>query len=298
MPPIVTDVSSADRERWLETRRKYVTASDAPALLGLDPYRSALDVFLEKRGVAVPRELTEAMEAGIELEEPVLAWYGRRVGRAVEPNKLIHVSSDLDWLACTPDGFLDGTPVQVKCSGRTHAWDEQIPDHVYAQMQAEMLCLGAERSVALALVSTYGGFSLKAYDVGRDEDVCKRIIAAGRDLRLRLIDGDPPPPDGSAAAGEAIRTLYPKEVESTTVPLDIEAADVTSRIVALDEQLKVLGKERDTLRQRIQMMLGTAESGVLPGGGAWTWKTTRRSSYTVPESSSRVLRFSKKGGRQ
>lgn len=292
----VTDVSSADRERWLETRRNYICASDVPAILGVDPFRSALDVYLEKRGLAAPREMTAAMEAGVELEEPVLAWYGRRIGRDVRPNKLIHVASDLPWLACTPDGFLGDVPVQLKCTGRTHAWDEEIPEHVYAQVQAEMLCLGADQAVALALVSTYGGFALKSYEVGRDADLCRRIIASGRDMKIRLVEGDPPPPDGSRAAGDAIKALYPREMEAKVVSLDIEAAELTSQILYLDEQLKSLEKRRSELRQRIQMSLGDAECGVLPGGGAWTFKTVRRKAHQVAESESRTLRFSKKGG--
>lgn len=290
----VTDVSSADRERWLETRRNYICASDVPAILGVDPFRSALDVYLEKRGLAAPREMTAAMEAGVELEEPVLAWYGRRIGRDVRPNKLIHVASELPWLACTPDGFLGEVPVQLKCTGRTHAWDEEIPEHVYAQVQAEMLCLGADQAVALALVSTYGGFALKSYEVGRDADLCRRIIASGRDMKLRLVEGDPPPPDGSRAAGEAIKTLYPLEMEAKVVSLDIEAAELTSQILYLDEQLKALEKRRSELRQRIQMSIGDAEAGHLPGGGVWKWRTTNRKAYSVPASSTRVLSFSRR----
>lgn len=294
MSAIATTISSIDRSIWLDARRRYIGASDLPAVLGVDTHRSALDVYLDKRGMTADKELTEAMEAGIELEEPVLRWYAKRTGKTIRHNTALYLSSMHSWLACTPDGFEpNGDTVQVKCSGRTSAWDEQIPDYVYVQVQAEMLCLGTRRSVALALVSGWGGFSLKPYDVGRDEAIIGRIVAAGEDMARRIAEGDPPDPDGSKAAGNALRKMFPAEVADTSVLLDLEAAEQTVQLAGVDAQLKELNRQREEIRQRIQMKLGDAECGQLPGGGLWTWKTQERAGYTVEPTSMRVLRHIK-----
>src|SRR5690606_34047675 len=131
-----------NRDEWLLERRKYIGASDMPAVLGVDPFRCALDVYLEKRGMSPERDQTSAMEAGLALEVAVLEWYGKRYGVQVEPggNQIVR-STEYEWASCTPDGYQlpDRVPVQIKCTGKTSDWDERVPDHVYVQVQHEML---------------------------------------------------------------------------------------------------------------------------------------------------------------
>lgn len=201
-------VSSKRRDAWLAARRQYIGASDSAAILGVDPFRSALDVYLDKRGESAEVEQTEAMEAGNVLERTVLGWYAQRSGRTAHASGMLHVSTEHAHLSCTPDGivWLDAertAPAQVKCTGRSKAWDDGLPDHVYIQIQHEMLVLGVEQAVAIALVSTWGGFRLKDYDVERDEGKQREIIEATADMMARIRTGEPPEPDGSAAAGRA-----------------------------------------------------------------------------------------------
>lgn len=294
MGSVATTISSDDRELWLATRRKYIGASEVPALLGIDPFRSSLDVYLDKRGVLPEREMTSAMEAGLELEDSVLRWYGRKWGKRVVRSGVLHLSDRYTWAACTPDGFEDGAiSIQVKCTGRTDAWDEQIPPHVYAQVQSEMMVLGTPEAVALALVSTWGGFDLRPYRVGRDDALIERIAAAGEDMARRVADGDPPPPDGSDAAARAVKLLTGTETAGEVVTLGIDAAEQTARVRELDAEIKRLEKEREALRQGIALQIGSAEVAVLPGGGSWTFRTVERAGYTVQPTSYRQLRLVK-----
>ena len=49
------------REQWLADRRKGIGGSDIGAILGLSPYRTLMDVFLDKRGETQPKGNEQAM---------------------------------------------------------------------------------------------------------------------------------------------------------------------------------------------------------------------------------------------
>lgn len=291
------------REEWLEERRKYIGASDMPAVLGVDPFRSALDVYLEKRGMAPDREQTAAMEAGLALERAVLDWYGQRHGvEIVYGGELVTAPVVGTWAACTPDGYQlvdrDRVPVQVKCTGKTTDWDERVPEHVYVQVQHEIMVLGSKSAVALALVSTWGGFDLRPYAVQRDDALIARIKAAGDDMARRILDGDPPDPDGSDAAKRAVRVMCgTADPDAEPVALDMDAVDATDRVVSIGAEIKRLDKERKALCQKIQMQLGSSTCGALPGGGVWTFKEIERAGYTVAPTKYRSLTYKKGKGR-
>ena len=53
----------------LERRRSSIGASDVAAILGLDPYRTGLDIWLQKRGLAEVQDQTEASLMGHLLDE-------------------------------------------------------------------------------------------------------------------------------------------------------------------------------------------------------------------------------------
>ena len=56
-----------------EERQRYIGGSDVAAIAGLSPYRTALDVYAEKKGLAAPFEGNEFTYWGKELEDVVLA---------------------------------------------------------------------------------------------------------------------------------------------------------------------------------------------------------------------------------
>lgn len=65
---------AAPSSPWLEHRRTGITGSDAAALLGLDPFRSRIEVWAEKVGMLRSRSLdeVEAVKWGSILEAPII----------------------------------------------------------------------------------------------------------------------------------------------------------------------------------------------------------------------------------
>ena len=44
-PLVLVDTASLTREEWLEWRRKGIGGSDAAAVLGISPFRTAVDLY-------------------------------------------------------------------------------------------------------------------------------------------------------------------------------------------------------------------------------------------------------------
>ena len=97
-----------------------IGGSEAGAVCGVDPFRSAVRVWLEKTGRAEPVEDTEAMAWGRALEPVIVAELKRR-GYATRIGERIDTGAHFPWMRATLDGFvmLDGEQgvLEVKTCG-------------------------------------------------------------------------------------------------------------------------------------------------------------------------------------
>jgi hypothetical protein len=114
-----------ERAEWLEQRKRFITASDVAALLGLNSSRSASKVIREKAGLAAAEELDEDLlaqvPAGRHMEAGIAAWFLEETphGTAWGNGNNLMVSPVLPYLGATPDWIVDGQPIEVKNVGET-----------------------------------------------------------------------------------------------------------------------------------------------------------------------------------
>ena len=81
---MITRVKTADHQEWLSLRANYIGGSDAAAILGLNPYKSAYALWAEKTGKAVPFEGNIVTKTGAYLEQFVLSCIWKRPGERCE----------------------------------------------------------------------------------------------------------------------------------------------------------------------------------------------------------------------
>lgn len=72
MSTVIEKQSETGTPEWHEQRRKHLDASEVPAILGLSPYKSGYQVWLEKLGKVAPWQGSDASRAGQRLESAVL----------------------------------------------------------------------------------------------------------------------------------------------------------------------------------------------------------------------------------
>ncbi len=136
----------------LEQRKGLLTASDAAAVLGLDPWRTPHEVWSEKIGEAPARVQNWRMRRGHAIEPLLLTWLGEQTAPLeVRPAGSVTLTHPiLQWLGATPDALLfepDGKrPVGVgeaKSSGYKDAWLDEagnpiVPDYYAVQVIVQM----------------------------------------------------------------------------------------------------------------------------------------------------------------
>lgn len=130
---------------WLQWRHGGIGGSDAPTILGENPWRSAAALLREK--VAPPREsfMNAAMKRGKELEPIALARYAARTGRQMVP--VCIQSLRVGWLRASLDGIaVDGAAaVEIKCGKSAYAATEKhgaVPRYYYGQVQHVLAITG------------------------------------------------------------------------------------------------------------------------------------------------------------
>ena len=125
-------------DEWREWRHKGIGASDAPAIMGENRFKSAAQLLQEKRGPARESVQNEAMVLGTQLEPEARRRYIAKTGRVVSPVCL--QSTRHDWLRASLDGFSinHDAVVEIKCGQsvyRRASQSRSVPEYYYGQMQ-------------------------------------------------------------------------------------------------------------------------------------------------------------------
>jgi putative phage-type endonuclease len=296
-----TGVAANDREAWLAMRHVMITASDVAALLGEDPHRAALDVYVDKiteRGAQEQIGLDDPRFWGSALEQPILrAVAGFYRWDYHEGGKLLR-SRAHPWIGATLDAEIDRHDGRgwIDLEGKTtripRGWDEDsgdLPTRVLVQAQSQLLVTGAPVALVFALLQ---GSRPVQIEVEPSADFHAVIVEETERFMDRVRRLDPPAPDGSRSSERALRRLYPTD-DGGSVMLPDSAVDWTREIQELAAQQKALKAREDELRNLLRASIGERKYGLLPEKvgkkRCWRWQVQQRAAYTVEASESRVL---------
>ncbi len=292
------------REAWLERRRQYLCGSDAATLLGLNPWRSALELYADKVGLGKELVPNEAMEWGHLMESPIKSHFTDMTGLSLAGvgNFDLYVSKDYQpcRLAASPDDIVykPGAGFGIFEAKTTSAWkraewETGVPAHYAAQVQHYMMVLGLGYAYVAVLI---GGQEFRIEEIERDDYICAQIREAAEAFWRRVDNQDPPSPDESKGAKDALARVYPKdsgrevELDASCVALDERREELSRGITLANRDLKKLQEEKRGIDNTLKGHLATAAVGVLENGVKYTWKTIQKKGYTIEPGSSRQLR--------
>ena len=124
-------------KEWLEWRSQGIGASDAPAIMGENPWKNAAFLLREKC-LGKTNGSNAAMARGTALEPEARKRYVTKVGIRVVPACLQSLKHE--WLRASVDGLAaDGsTVVEIKCGESVYSKAStfrEVPGYYYGQLQ-------------------------------------------------------------------------------------------------------------------------------------------------------------------
>jgi putative phage-type endonuclease len=299
-----------DRRRWLDARRQGITATDAAAILAVDPWRSPLSLYVEK--VHGAGEVTsEKAYWGTQLEHVVAVEWGKRHradGLRVVPTPGLLAHPDMTWMMATLDRYvgerryaIDGRaevlPVAVlECkttdARNREAWPEDgsPPLRVIAQATHQLIVTGLDLAHVAVLI---GGNTYREWDISYDPELADALIGTELDFRDRIAQRVPPAPIGLDSDDEALDRLFTAAPGTTAeVP-----AGLLEQYRAAQQAEKDAEAARKALAQQIKFTMGDATEGVVGGRLVATYRPAHRGGYSVAATDYRALRLVKAKGR-
>jgi len=255
------------REKWLELRRQGLGGSDAAAIIGLDRYRSAFDVYAEKIGLKPEQPDNEAMRQGRDLEQYVAERFMEATGKKVRRRNAMLQHPEYPFMIADIDRWVVSENAGLECKttsvlNRAKFSQGEFPPNYYVQCMHYMAVTGAERWYLAVLVLNK---AFHVFTIERDEAEIQALIEAEKDFwENHVMKQIPPAPDGSEATSEVIKQLFPEAREATETAL-FGYEDKIQQYLELDTRVKELEKERDKLKQELQLAMSDAEIGRAQG---------------------------------
>lgn len=271
-----------------------VTASEVPALFGLDPRVTPFMLHHIKKGTLERADIGEEefIRWGNRLEEPIAREIAEERGWKIRKVKR-HISLSREWvgggepiifqsehpLGASLDFeiFRQGemvaselrgrAPFEIKAVGRfaSWRWNDGPPLPVLLQLQAQLACAGASWGAVGGLRSVTGPADVA--EVPRHEGTIRKILLRILEFEVELAENRPPAPDFTITADvEAMMALHRSLDEAQELDLrsrpDLE--EKVARLKALGEVDTANKKEKDSLLASLLPDISVAP-GILAG---------------------------------
>ena len=251
-------------------RKQGIGSSDAAAAVGLNPYKSQLELWLEKTGrdTSLPKLDPQDEESpaywGNILEPIVATHYTKRSGHRVRRINAVlqHPDPKLPWMLANIDreviGADDVQILECKTAGINGArlWKEGVPEYVQLQVMHQLAVTGKQAADVAVLL---GGQHLEIHRIERDESMIARLVDLERLFWDYVVSDTPPPVDGTASAEAALRCLYPEDNGQT---LDFsqhtELASTYLELKAIRQSIAQQETREAQLKQVLQQAMGAA----------------------------------------
>lgn len=272
------------RAEWLDVRKQGIGSSDAAAAVGLNPYKSQLELWLEKTGrsAGLPQPDPDDDESplfwGTLLEPIVAARYAKRTGNKVRRVNAVLQHPDHHFMLANLDrevmGNIEVAILECKTAGLNGArlWKDGVPEYVQIQVMHQLAVTGKQAADVAALIA---GQKLEIFRIERDEVMIQNLIKLEQQFWQMVESDTPPDPDGSDSAARALQHLYPHSDEAVVdYRGDTEMERCFGELVTVRQKLAEFDEMEAKLKQQIQQRMGTSGKAMFTTGEI-TWRKTR-----------------------
>lgn len=260
-------------------RQRYLGGSDIAAILGASPWRTPLDVYLDKTEGSQPVTADKAkiFKRGARMEPYILDLLAEEHGVEIVARNNRYVDPVHGFLAAEIDAeAATGENIEAKSANQFAAknWGEQgtdeIPVYYSAQGMHGMMITGAPATIFPVLI---GSDDFRVYELQRDEEIIASIRQAEVEFWGRIQRREPPDPVNES---DLLR-MFPRSTGE-----EIQASDQIvgkfNQLKSLIRREKMLASDIEDLQLEIKMFM--RDAAVLKFGatvlGSWKEQSTDR----------------------
>lgn len=250
-----------------KNREHTIGGSDVGTILGLNPYKSAYTLWLEKTGQIETEDISdkEAVWWGNYDEQGVAERFCEKTGKRVRRTNQTWSIAEYPFFACHFDRLIVGEYAGLECK-TTSSWNRtefdkgDIPGSHYAQCQTYMLTYGADYWY-YACKRDNTDFFIQRVD--RDDDFIENIMIPACVKFMDCVNNmHAPDIDGSYSTKESIGKVYPAaSATDTTIQLPETIDDYILRLNEIKATKSQLDEQQAELENKIKLELGENSVG-------------------------------------
>jgi putative phage-type endonuclease len=261
-----------------DEEKRLIGGSDVSALVGLNPYKTPVDVWRRiVEGYEV--EETDAMMRGTLLEPVIREWYRRKTGALLRGPQKLSVAGK-PWCRANLDDVVvrDEQEKVLECKSASirvaHRWGieaDDAPEEYLAQTQFYMW---AARIPFADLAVLIGGDDFRIFPLQADLEFQSLLVeAAERFWKDYVLTRRPPPVDSSESYAAWLASRHPKEAVPA-IPANAEAHRWAIQLREARLKLEEAEARKSEATNALKALCGDA-AGLVGDGWRVSWKRNK-----------------------
>ena len=297
---IIENTKDMPKNEWLIKRKCGIGGSDASSILGFNPYRSSMAVYIDKicyahllkdlkgekifknsdchiekdlidKFISQDNEISYKMELGNKLKSFVASEFMLKTGKKVRNINGILRNDKYPFAIANIDRAVVGEKAFLECkvtnSFNKKEWEKTVPIHYQIQMNHYMAVSGATHCYVAVLI---GNEELVIHKLERDKEMIDEIMKLEEMFWNNCILGDNlPMPDGSNDYSKTLDILYKDSKEEELILF--EAESILERYDEVVKLYKDFEKEKKAIEQYLKLQIQDYEIAYV-GDRKITWK--------------------------
>lgn len=162
-------IKPKNRDEWLAMRHIGIGGSDAGSILGVNKYRSNIDLWREKTGEYIPEDISDkpAVIFGKLAEDPLRELFKLDFPQyKVDYHEFyMYCNDEYPFIFATLDGeitdenakqgIFENKTCTIQNPSQWHEWEDKIPDSYYVQLLHQLAATGWDFAILKAYIRYY-----------------------------------------------------------------------------------------------------------------------------------------------
>lgn len=305
------------RDQWLTLRNSGIGGSDVATILGLNPYKTPLELYLSKVNNEHNDMPSESAYWGSTLENIVAQEFAKRTGFKVQHVNYILRRPEDPWMMANIDravvnptiaktvrlspekkykstGLLLSTDIGLECKTANQfmadQWGESQLEEIkkgevttphkiplYYETQVQWY-MAVTGAKAFALAVLIGGNDFRAYWIARNDTVIEMIKQKCEAFMNNINTRTPPEPVNV----DDIKRLYERD-NGNYKPVTDDEYDVIQNLIEVKERIKALKEQEEELANQLIVSIGEYSGIEEDGRPLVTYKAQETSRFSTTE---------------